>query len=161
MTSRPEPTLTYLQLLAPAAAPARPDAPEVVVKPIDGHDVRELTLGVGRDFAWPSQRWDDDMWTNYLADRGFRHWAGIASGRPIGILSVNLQSAPDIEIDSFGILPDTIGQGLGAAFLIEALHTIWALPAERIWLHTSSDDHPHALKNYLARGFTPFDAPRR
>ena len=26
----------------------------------------------------------------------------------------------------------------------------------RVWLHTCTADHPHALPNYLARGFRPF-----
>lgn len=34
----------------------------------------------------------------------------------------------------------------------------WVLEVDRdaAWLHTSSLDHPHALPNYLARGFRPF-----
>lgn len=36
----------------------------------------------------------------------------------------------------------------------------WSLPAEppvrRVWLHTSTADHSHALPNYLGRGFTVF-----
>jgi hypothetical protein len=27
-------------------------------------------------------------------------------------------------------------------------------PTKRVWLHTSSKDHPRALSNYLACGFT-------
>ena len=26
----------------------------------------------------------------------------------------------------------------------------------RVWVQTTSDDHPHALPNYLRRGFRPF-----
>ena len=29
--------------------------------------------------------------------------------------------------------------------------------ASRVWLTTCSHDHPHALKNYLARGFQLFN----
>lgn len=30
-------------------------------------------------------------------------------------------------------------------------------PVKRVWLHTCSKDGPHALDNYLRRGFTLFD----
>ncbi|MGV9293843.1 GNAT family N-acetyltransferase [Amycolatopsis sp. NPDC003676] len=127
--------------------------------PLNGDDVRTLTLAVGRDFSWPSQQWDHQQWRSYLDDRTLRHWAGVIGGEAIGLLSLNLQDAPEIEIDSFGLLAEHIGQGLGGLFLTEALRMTWALPARRIWLHTSSDDHPHALANYLARGFRSFDGP--
>jgi len=28
--------------------------------------------------------------------------------------------------------------------------------AQRVWLHTCTLDGPHAIANYLARGFTPY-----
>ena len=58
-----------------------------------------------------------------------------------------------VEIAYFGLLPGFIGRGLGATLLAAAVRRGWALPAARVWLHTSSHDHPHALANYLARGF--------
>jgi len=151
-----EPVLTFLQM--ESAEQFRPAAggPEVEVELIDGADVKRLTLAVGRDFRWPSQQWDEDRWGAYLADPAFRHWAGVSGGNAVGILSVNVGSPPQAEIDSFGVLPELIGQGMGGAFLSASLRMIWAFPASRVWLHTSSDDHPHALQNYLARGFRPF-----
>jgi hypothetical protein len=32
----------------------------------------------------------------------------------------------------------------------------WTLGPKRVWLHTCTLDHPNALPNYLARGFTPY-----
>jgi ribosomal protein S18 acetylase RimI-like enzyme len=82
---------------------------------------------------------------------------GTVAGEDIGILSLNTRQFPEVEIDSFGILPGLIGRGIGRIFLSEALDTIWADSAKRIWLHTSSDDHPNALRNYLARGFRVYE----
>ncbi len=126
------------------------------MRPISGEKVRALTLAVGRDFDWPSQGWSDERWSDFLASSSLRHWAGELGGETIGLLSLNVELVPDIEIDSFGLVPGRIGQGLGGHFLTAALHLAWALQAERIWLHTSSDDHPNALENYLARGFREF-----
>ena len=36
----------------------------------------------------------------------------------------------------------------------------WTLPGtKRVWLHTSTLDHPNALPNYLRRGFRGFSRP--
>jgi hypothetical protein len=34
-------------------------------------------------------------------------------------------------------------------------------PVRRVWLHTSSRDHPHAKPNYERRGFRPFRTEQR
>ncbi|TCC45423.1 GNAT family N-acetyltransferase [Kribbella pittospori] len=152
------PVLTYLEMTRPSELlPATsPLVDRVQLTPIEGDVVRVLTLAVGCKFAWPSHRWDRQQWMDYLANNAMRHWAGAVDGESIGLVSLNMQGHPDVEIDSFGVLPELIGRGFGGAFLTEAVARIWALPAQRIWLHTSSDDHPNALKNYLARGFRRF-----
>jgi hypothetical protein len=40
--------------------------------------------------------------------------------------------------------------------LSSAVRDAWALAPSRVWLHTCTLDHPNALPNYLARGFTPY-----
>jgi hypothetical protein len=35
-------------------------------------------------------------------------------------------------------------------------HAVDAAAVRRVWLHTSSLDHPNALPNYRSRGFRPF-----
>jgi hypothetical protein len=37
----------------------------------------------------------------------------------------------------------------------------WIARVRRVWLHTSSRDHPHAKPNYERRGFRPFRTGRR
>ena len=58
-----------------------------------------------------------------------------------------------VEIAYFGLMPGAIGRGLGKALLGCAVRDAWAMGATRVWLHTCTLDHPHALPNYLARGF--------
>ena len=70
-----------------------------------------------------------------------------------------LQRVPhdgSVEIAYFGLAPDAIGRGLGKHLLSCAVRDAWALGASRVWLHTSSLDHPHALSNYEARGFSVY-----
>ena len=62
----------------------------------------------------------------------------------------------DVEFVFFGILPGFFGRGLGGPFLTDCVDAAWDLGPSRVWLHTCSEDHPHALSNYLARGFEVF-----
>ena len=44
--------------------------------------------------------------------------------------------------------------------LTEAIRRAWALDAQRVWLHTCTEDHPAALPNYQKRGFRIYDQKR-
>ncbi|MEU8331989.1 GNAT family N-acetyltransferase [Micromonospora sp. NPDC048839] len=70
----------------------------------------------------------------------------------------------EVELDTFGLKPECIGHGYGGYALSLLTQAAWTLPGpqsgaelggrtRRVWLHTTSWDHPHALTNYLARGF--------
>lgn len=60
------------------------------------------------------------------------------------------------EIAYFGIVAEEFGHGFGKYLLARAVQDAWALGPARVWLHTCTLDHPNALPNYLARGFTPY-----
>ena len=61
-----------------------------------------------------------------------------------------------VEIAYFGIVAGEFGRGFGKHLLSSAVRDAWALAPSRVWLHTCTLDHPNALPNYLARGFTPY-----
>jgi GNAT superfamily N-acetyltransferase len=49
------------------------------------------------------------------------------------------------------------GKGLGSAMLSFAVAQAWSRTnTTRVWLHTCTEDHPHALANYQKRGFRLF-----
>lgn len=60
----------------------------------------------------------------------------------------------EVEIAYFGLLPGSIGKGLGRFFLDWAIRKAWEGCTQRVWLHTCEFDHPRALGNYLRAGFT-------
>ena len=62
-----------------------------------------------------------------------------------------------VEILSFGLLPQFRGAGVGGWLLTEALRRAWALGPRRLWVHTCSLDGPAALPNYRARGLTVYE----
>jgi acetyltransferase (GNAT) family protein len=64
----------------------------------------------------------------------------------------------EVEIKTFGLVPEFTGKGLGCYALTLAIRQGWELVPDtrRVWLHTSSADNPNALPNYHRRGFRTF-----
>ena len=57
------------------------------------------------------------------------------------------------EIAYFGLFPAYQGMGLGKHLLSYGIEQAWQPGVEKVWLHTCNLDSPHALDNYLKRGF--------
>ncbi len=74
-------------------------------------------------------------------------------GAIAGYFDLSMNEERSVELISFGLLPQCIGRGIGGFLLTEAIKRAWHMGASRVWLHTSTRDHAHALANYRARGF--------
>jgi GNAT superfamily N-acetyltransferase len=83
----------------------------------------------------------------YIAERG---------GREIGMAELDRSKAPDVEVTSFGLFREAIGQGLGRSFIELLLEKAWAGETSRVWLHTCTLDSPAALTFYRKCGFRPY-----
>ena len=73
-------------------------------------------------------------------------------GTPAGYFELNTEGR-DVELAYLGLLPIFVGKGLGGGLLSAAIENAWGAETKRVWVHTSSLDHPYALKNYQDRGF--------
>jgi ribosomal protein S18 acetylase RimI-like enzyme len=116
---------------------------------------RFFYTAVGGDWYWVDRLpWTFDQWLQYLNHPGHETWVLYLSGTTAGYFE--LQGESDVEIASFGQLPQFIGRGLGGYLLTEAIRRGWQKGASRVWVHTSSLDHPTAQANYRARSFRLF-----
>lgn len=160
-----EETTFYLEMLAPSelrpALPPgsffQPDAPRSVeirrVEVPSPELNRFFYTAVGGDWYWIDRLpWTIDQWRQSMARPGHETWMLLVAGSPAGYFELDLV-AYEVEIAYFGLLPAFVGQGLGGYLLTAATERAWSLGAARVWVHTSSFDHPQALANYLARGF--------
>jgi GNAT superfamily N-acetyltransferase len=77
-------------------------------------------------------------------------------GREIGMAELDRTKSPDVEITSFGLFREAIGQGLGRAFMAQLLERAWEGETSRVWLHTCTLDSPAALTFYRKCGFRPY-----
>jgi ribosomal protein S18 acetylase RimI-like enzyme len=109
---------------------------------------------VGYDYRWGGRtHWGKDDWYRYVNRDEMETWVAYLSGTPAGYFEIEKTSEGDVHILAFGLLPQFIGRGLGAHLLTRAVQRAWEMGASKVWLSTCTHDHPHALKNYCARGF--------
>ena len=118
---------------------------------------RFLYAAVGAPWMWHLRlNWSWQQWSNLLHRMDIETWVAYQDATPVGYFELEKQAGNQAEIAYFGLIPEFIGQGLGKALLEDAIDKAWQLAERRIWLHTCTLDHPAALPNYLARGFSIF-----
>jgi prephenate dehydrogenase len=152
-------TRFYLEMASPdALAPAEfNDAAACVeqVRNVPPSFYRYLYREVGRRYHWRERDdWDDERISRHLAQPGLTLWLLRVGGAPAGFFELRAADDGNTEIAYFGLLDEFIGRGYGKGLLTAAARVGWAAGARRLWLHTCSLDHPAALRNYFARGFT-------
>jgi GNAT superfamily N-acetyltransferase len=118
---------------------------------------RRLYREVGERYHWIDRRdWTDHQILTHLGDGSVSIWLLREAGQLAGYFELVRHQDGSIEIAYFGLLNEHLGRGLGKMMLTGAVQTAWSMGATRVWLHTCTLDHPAALPNYLARGFTVF-----
>ncbi|PYO68271.1 MAG: N-acetyltransferase [Gemmatimonadetes bacterium] len=155
-------TRTYLELTSPRDfRPAFGDFTAVTVarEPRPTPDLyRACYRTVGEAYHW-RDRWDwsDAEIRRHLADPAISLHVARRDGHLHGWYELRRVADDDsVEIAYFGIVGEAIGRGFGKHLLSCAVRDAWALRPQRVWLHTCTLDHPHALPNYVARGFTTY-----
>ncbi|MFF3458796.1 GNAT family N-acetyltransferase [Streptomyces sp. NPDC002730] len=127
---------------------------------------RFLYTAVGGDIRWTDRLgMTYAQWEEMLAGPGTETWVAYEKGTPAGYVELEAQGEGSVEIVYFGLIPAFRGRRIGGHLLSWGVARAWDLaerwpgltPTKRVWLHTCSKDGPHAMDNYLRRGFTLFD----
>ncbi|MEV6877729.1 GNAT family N-acetyltransferase [Amycolatopsis sp. NPDC051128] len=156
-----EEIITQLEMTAADQFHPAPLVDGVALRAVDpGPLIRELHVRIGTPYAWPSASRNAAEWDRWLADPARRYRLIEFHGEIAGAADFEPRRDGDVEITTFGLLPEFVGKGLGGYALTLVVADAWALPGtRRVWLHTSTLDHPNALPNYLRRGFRSFSRP--
>lgn len=155
-------TITYLQMLDrnEHRPPARSGDPHfrVLEATVRQWQVnRFLYVLVGSQCSWKSKlQWSDAQWAEYTESASLRTFLAFYDGSIGGYFETIRSSENEIELARFGLAPQFIGRGLGGLLLSFAIERAWELEPPRVWLHTRDLDHPYALANYRARGFSVY-----
>jgi GNAT superfamily N-acetyltransferase len=160
-------TRTYLELNEPAQFKAAFGSfPDIAISRVPNPSpelYRNCYRTVGEAFHW-FDRWDwtDEEIRKHLADPAIQLFVAqrTSNGKEstlAGWYELRRVAEDDsVEVAYFGIVAAEFGRGFGKHLLSSAVRDAWALGPKRVWLHTCTLDHPNALPNYLARGFTPY-----
>ena len=160
-----EVTRTYLEMRAPSDLhPARSDDPLIKIELQRDCSVelfRSLYVEVGRNYHWIDRlSWTDEQIAAYLQQPEVLLWLMTYDGETAGYFELKKCEDGSTEIAYFGLMPQFTGRGLGKHLLTCGTEQAWADGANRVWLHTCTDDDPAALPNYLKRGFKPFKSEK-
>jgi ribosomal protein S18 acetylase RimI-like enzyme len=113
-----------------------------------------LYNAVGERWLWFERRVIDDA---ALAEEILKPTIEIfvlyVHGVPAGFFELDTAAPRETKLCYFGLLPEFIGRGLGPYLLQAAIDQAWSRPLDRLWLHTSTFDHPKALSVYQRAGF--------
>jgi RimJ/RimL family protein N-acetyltransferase len=157
--------VTYLEMNN--ARDLRPGqvVPDLLLRRVDGALplVRTVNAQVGALYGWRSASRTDEEWEELMRCRPLRqYWLITLKDETVGVANFEPQPGGDVEITTFGLLPEYVGRGLGGHALTLTIRQAWDSEAmkspdvRRVWLHTCSFDHPNALRNYQRRGLTVY-----
>lgn len=160
-TSTTEVTRTYLEMRDPAELQAaRSDDPRIRVERMQNCPAsffRYLYVEIGRNYRWIDRLpWTDKQILAHLQQTEISMWLLTYDGAPAGYFELRKWEDGSVEVAYFGLLPESLGRGLGRHLLTCATEQAWVDGANRVWLHTCTLDDPAAMPNYLNRGFRPF-----
>jgi ribosomal protein S18 acetylase RimI-like enzyme len=156
---------TYVQMTRREQfCPAFIEAPGITIKTFIAPDVdfyREVYRAVGEQYRWRDRLiMPDAELKAALAKPGTSVHVMYDGDQIAGYVEL-VKSGNKIEIAYFGVCPAFQGRGLGKHLLSYGIEQAWAEQGvERVWLHTCNLDSPHALDNYLKRGFQVYKVHR-
>ena len=113
---------------------------------------------VGRDHFWRDRLlWSDNEWKKYINNKNLETGIMKINNELVGFYEQEFhKDKNEIELIQMGILKEYQGKKLGSYLLRYIIQNVFAQNVERLWVHTCSLDHKHALKNYLSRGLKIF-----
>ena len=112
---------------------------------------------IGKSHQWVDRLiWTDQDWINYVSNKNVKTYILKEKSELAGYFELNLHK-DEVEIAYLGLLKEYHNQKLGSILLSSAIKNSFSVgKLKRVWVHTCSLDHKHALKNYLSRGMKIF-----
>ncbi|MFC7304061.1 GNAT family N-acetyltransferase [Streptomyces monticola] len=160
-----ERVVSYLEMTDEAQLRPAAPVPDLSLRRLesDAPLVREVHARVGDPYGWQESTRTAAQWETHFRDHPLRqYWIVVHGAEPAGVAYLEPQQGGDVEVTAFGLLPEYVGKGLGGYALTLSLRQAWATrpvgaeAVRRVWLHTDTRDHPHALANYEKRGLRAY-----
>jgi GNAT superfamily N-acetyltransferase len=113
---------------------------------------------IGKDHFWRDRLlWSDKEWHKYVDNINLDTGVMKFEKNLVGFYEQEFhREKNEIELIQMGILKEYQGKKFGSFLLEHIIHKAFIKNVERIWVHTCTLDHKHALENYLSKGFKTF-----
>jgi len=113
---------------------------------------------IGKDHFWRDRLlWSDKEWSKYINNKNLETGIMKINDDLIGFYEQEFHVVKnEIELIQMGILKEYQEKKLGSFLLQYIIHKAFARSVKRVWVHTCTLDHKHALNNYLSKGFNIF-----
>ena len=107
--------VTYVEMTGPDRLQAAPAVPGLVMEPLDRDSplITGLLAAVGAPYGWKSASRTAQDWRVWFAEAPERTFRLLSfEGEPAGIVTYKPHPGDEVEIGSFGLLPEFTGKGL-------------------------------------------------
>ncbi len=129
-----------------------------LIEPINFQLNKFFYRSIGKNHKWVDRlTWSEEKWINYLSNKRVKTYILNFKMDLVGFFELIVHKENnEAEIAYFGILEEYQNKKLGSYLLSEAIKKAFNQNINRVWLHTCSLDHKHALNNYTSRGMKIF-----
>ncbi len=113
---------------------------------------------IGKEHRWTDRLvWTDKQWIAYISDQKVKTYILKKANDIAGYFELIFhQEKKETEIAYLGLLKEYQNKKLGSFLLTSAIKNSFLGTTKRVWVHTCSLDHEHALNNYISRGMRVF-----
>lgn len=154
-------TVTFLRMLS------RPNRPVVSLPvgatlesgPVSVAEYRKMYAEIGGPWLWWMRRMmPDGLLARHLAASTLHISRLMVDGEVAGFYETDASYWPFVNLNYFGLKEKFIGQGLGRLLLDAAVDSVFfgGSPLRGMTVNTCTADHPRALPNYKAAGFSVY-----
>ena len=129
-----------------------------LIEPTDFQLNKFFYKNIGKKHKWVDRLiWTENQWINHVSNKNVKTFVLKNKKDLVGFFELIIHyEKKEVEIAYFGILEEYQNKKLGSYLLSDAIKKSFQENVDRVWLHTCSLDHKHALKNYLSRGMKIF-----
>ena len=109
---------------------------------------------IGKEHRWTDRLvWTDKQWIKYISDQKVKTYILKKANDFAGYFELIFhEEKKETEIAYLGLLKEYQNKKLGSFLLTSAIKNSFIDNTNRVWVHTCSLDHKHALNNYISRG---------
>ena len=113
---------------------------------------------IGKEHRWTDRLfWTDKQWIEYISDQKVKTYIFKKANDMAGYFELIFhEEKKETEIAYLGLLKEYQNKKLGSFLLTSAIENSFLKNTNRVWVHTCSLDHKHALNNYISRGMKIF-----